>query len=78
MPDDIFRKGRSREIELCPNTALLLQVESCYLDCPLGLSNAFKVRLATPEPYRALVRRMNGVMDRIEAILDKKSGMSAA
>ncbi len=29
--------------------------------------------MATPEPYQALVRRMEDVMDRIEVILDKKA-----
>ena len=28
------------------------------------------VDLATPEPYRALLRRMEGIMDEIEALLD--------
>ncbi len=30
------------------------------------------VDMATPEPYRATFRRMNDIMDRIEAILDKR------
>jgi len=32
------------------------------------------VDMATPEPYRATFRRMNAIMDQIEAILDKKGG----
>jgi len=30
------------------------------------------VDLATPEPYRAIVTRMNAIMDEIEAILARR------
>jgi oligoendopeptidase F len=32
------------------------------------------VDMASPEPYRATFRRMNAIMDQIEAILDKRGG----
>ena len=32
------------------------------------------VDMASPEPYRATFRRMNAIMDQIEAILDKREG----
>ncbi len=38
-------------------------------DYPYDLVKKAGVDLATPEPYRALVRRMNAIMDQIEAIL---------
>lgn len=41
-------------------------------DYPYELLRRAGVDLATPEPYRALVRRMNGIMDRIEVILDQR------
>jgi oligoendopeptidase F len=39
-------------------------------DYPYDLLKAAGVDLATPAPYEALFARMNGIMDRIEAILD--------
>ena len=36
---------------------------------PYELVKNAGVDLATPEPYRALVRHMNAIMDRMEAIL---------
>ena len=42
-------------------------------DYPYDLVKAAGVDLATPAPYQALVARMNGIMDRIEAILAKRS-----
>jgi oligoendopeptidase F len=41
-------------------------------DYPYELVKAAGVDLATPAPYEALVRRMNAVMDEIEAILAKR------
>jgi oligoendopeptidase F len=41
-------------------------------DHPYELVKRAGVDLATPEPYRALVARMNRIMDQIEAILAKK------
>ena len=41
-------------------------------DYPYELVKKAGVDLATPEPYRALVKRMNSIMDQIEAILAKK------
>jgi len=41
-------------------------------DYPYELLKRAGVDLTTPEPYRALVSRMNGIMDGIEAILNKK------
>ena len=41
-------------------------------DHPYELVKRAGVDLATPEPYRALVARMNSIMDQIEAILAKK------
>jgi oligoendopeptidase F len=41
-------------------------------DHPYDLVKRAGVDLATPEPYRALVARMNAIMDQIEAILAKK------
>ncbi|MFT3831240.1 MAG: oligoendopeptidase F [Opitutaceae bacterium] len=41
-------------------------------DYPYDLVKKAGVDLATPEPYRALVRRMNSIMDQIEAILAKR------
>ncbi len=41
-------------------------------DDPYELVKAAGVDLATPAPYQALVARMNGIMDRIEAILAKR------
>ncbi|HYP16307.1 MAG TPA: M3 family metallopeptidase, partial [Opitutus sp.] len=42
-------------------------------DHPYELVKRAGVDLATPEPYRALVARMNAIMDQIEAILAKRS-----
>ncbi len=42
-------------------------------DYPYDLVKAAGVDLATPAPYQALVARMNGIMDQIEAILAKRS-----
>ena len=39
---------------------------------PYELVKRAGVDLATPEPYRALVRHMDAIMDRMEAILDKR------
>ena len=41
-------------------------------DYPYDLLLAAGVDLATPEPYRAVVKRMNGIMDEIESILDRQ------
>jgi oligoendopeptidase F len=41
-------------------------------DYPYDLVKAAGVDLATPAPYRALVARMNRIMDEIEAILARK------
>lgn len=41
-------------------------------DYPYELLQRAGVDLTTPEPYRALVARMNQIMDRIESILDKR------
>ena len=41
-------------------------------DYPYELVKKAGVDLATPEPYRALVKRMNSIMDQIEAILAKR------
>jgi oligoendopeptidase F len=38
-------------------------------DYPYELLTAAGVDLATPDPYRAVVARMNGIMDRMEALL---------
>ncbi|MEE9207048.1 MAG: M3 family oligoendopeptidase, partial [Gemmatimonadota bacterium] len=40
-------------------------------DYPYELLKNAGVDMATPEPYRALVRRMNDVMDQMEALLDE-------
>ncbi len=42
-------------------------------DYPYELVKKAGVDLATPEPYRALVKRMNSIMDQIEAILDQRA-----
>ncbi len=42
-------------------------------DHPYDLVKRAGVDLATPAPYRALVARMNAIMDRIEAILARKA-----
>ncbi len=39
---------------------------------PYEILKAAGVDLATPAPYEALVRRMNGIMNQIEAILDRR------
>jgi len=41
-------------------------------DYPYELVKKAGVDLATPEPYRALVKRMNGIMDQIEEILARR------
>jgi oligoendopeptidase F len=41
-------------------------------DYPYDLVKAAGVDLATPEPYEALVKRMNRIMDEIEAILARR------
>lgn len=41
-------------------------------DYPYDLLKKAGVDLASPAPYRAIVKRMNGIMDKIEAILAKK------
>jgi oligoendopeptidase F len=41
-------------------------------DYPYELVKAAGVDLATPEPYRALVARMNAIMDEIEAVLARR------
>jgi oligoendopeptidase F len=41
-------------------------------DYPYELVKKAGVDLATPEPYRALVKRMNGIMDQIEDILARR------
>ena len=41
-------------------------------DDPYKLVKKAGVDLATPAPYRALVARMNAIMDEIEAILAKR------
>lgn len=43
-------------------------------DYPYELLKRAGVDLASPEPYRALVRRMNEIMDAIEEILDGRKG----
>ncbi len=42
-------------------------------DYPFELLKKAGVDLSKPEPYRALVARMNSIMDQMEAILDKDS-----
>ncbi len=42
-------------------------------DYPYELLKAAGVDMATPEPYRAVVDRMNAIMDEMEALLDEKS-----
>jgi oligoendopeptidase F len=42
-------------------------------DYPYELMRRAGVDLATPEPYRALLRRMEGIMDEIERLLDAES-----
>ncbi|MDH5631623.1 MAG: oligoendopeptidase F [Gammaproteobacteria bacterium] len=41
-------------------------------DYPYELLKTAGVDLASPEPYRALIKRMNDIMDQIEAILKKR------
>ena len=41
-------------------------------DYPYVLLTNAGVDLATPEPYRAVVRKMNGIMDEMEAILGRR------
>jgi oligoendopeptidase F len=42
-------------------------------DHPYDLVKRAGVDLATPAPYRALVARMNAIMDQMEAILAKEA-----
>ncbi|MGB2451224.1 MAG: oligoendopeptidase F, partial [Porticoccaceae bacterium] len=41
-------------------------------DYPYLLMKNAGIDMATPAPYRALVARMNSIMDEMEAILDKQ------
>ncbi len=41
-------------------------------DYPYELVKKAGVDMASPEPYEALIRRMNAMMDEMEAILDKR------
>jgi oligoendopeptidase F len=50
----------------------LKMISSGGSDYPYDLVKAAGVDLATPEPYNALVKRMNRIMDEIEAILARK------
>ncbi len=43
-------------------------------DYPYELLKAAGVDMATPEPYRAVVDRMNAIMDEMEALLDAQAG----
>jgi oligoendopeptidase F len=43
-------------------------------DYPYELLKAASVDMATPEPYRAVVDRMNAIMDEMEALLDAQAG----
>jgi oligoendopeptidase F len=50
----------------------LALLEAGGSDSPYELVKRAGVDLATPAPYRALVRRMNAIMDRMEAIVAKR------
>jgi len=41
-------------------------------DYPYQLMKNAGIDMATPEPYRALISRMNGIMDEMESILDRQ------
>ncbi|MBT5106237.1 MAG: hypothetical protein HOM20_08620, partial [Porticoccaceae bacterium] len=41
-------------------------------DYPYELMKKAGIDMATPAPYRALVARMNSIMDEMEAILDRQ------
>jgi len=43
-------------------------------DYPYELLKAAGVDMATPEPYRAVVARMDAIMDEMERLLDEKEG----
>jgi oligoendopeptidase F len=51
----------------------LVLLKSGSSDYPYELVKAAGVDLATPAPYRALVARMNAIMDEIEAILARRA-----
>ena len=40
---------------------------------PYTLLTRAGVDLATPEPYRAVIRKMNAIMDEMEAILERQA-----
>ena len=42
-------------------------------DYPYDLMKETGIDMASPEPYQALITRMNNIMDQMEAILDKQS-----
>ena len=42
-------------------------------DYPYELLKAAGVDMATPEPYRAVVDRMNAIMDEMELLLDQQA-----
>ena len=46
-------------------------------DYPHALLTRAGVDLATPAPYRALIARMNAIMDQIESILDQREAKAA-
>ena len=46
-------------------------------DYPYDLLKKAGVDMATPEPYRAVFTRMNGIMDQIEGILDRRADAAA-
>ena len=52
----------------------LTLLKSGSSDYPYELVKTAGVDLATPEPYQAIVARMNSIMDEIEKILAKKKG----
>ena len=43
-------------------------------DYPYALLSRAGVDLASPEPYRAVIRKMNAIMDEMEAILSRTEG----
>lgn len=51
-------------------TAFIEMLQAGGSDYPYDLLKAAGLDMATPEPYRAAVRRMDSVMDRIEEILE--------
>lgn len=62
-----IQKGEPRAVD-----TYLELLKSGGADHPYELVKKAGVDLATPAPYRALVARMNAIMDQIEAILAKK------